>query len=511
MSDTGATPPLSFIITTYVFAISAVVFFSALAVIMTRRYLKSRDFSLEEFITARGTQKSQRIAWSFFASAMGAWAIAAPSQIAVYNGYLGLISYSISAGIPIMVVVFLGVRIQRKLPHALSLSDFGLWRYGRPMQFFITALVTFNMCIALLSEYSVIGSIYKDFVGSSQYAIIIIVGVFTLAYSAYGGLLISIITDQFQGIMASLLVIILAIYTAATFRPTLGPLPEYLGASNTLGQQSLFSLPISMIAATVFSETYWQRVWASEDKQQLKVGASIGAILIAIAVFFFGFLGFLASWAGLLATDQEGNIIENYNLFLFQIFGSSRYSFIGVVTVLLTTVMNQGAVDSFQNALIANLASNFFRNRSANLCRIFVVVLNIPIMILGFFGLPALNLFLIGNILSTSCFIPVISGVFDPQRRWVSGYSVMFSCIMAIISVSVFGIIKQDGQFSAGMDWAWWSNGYDAFVFLTAMVSSIIWQMAWITAAKVMEKCFGIQGQEVTEEMRSVLKETGNE
>jgi hypothetical protein len=35
----------------------------------------------EDFVTARGTQSYWRIAWSFYAGAVGSWVIVTPSQV----------------------------------------------------------------------------------------------------------------------------------------------------------------------------------------------------------------------------------------------------------------------------------------------------------------------------------------------------------------------------------------------------------------------------------------------
>ncbi len=75
-----------------------------------------------------------------------------------------------------------------------------------------------NMSIAMLAEYTVIGSLFKDFVGSVAYPMIIVVGVLTMIYTAYGGLLISILTDQLQAILTVIFIAILTIFVAATFR-----------------------------------------------------------------------------------------------------------------------------------------------------------------------------------------------------------------------------------------------------------------------------------------------------
>ncbi|KAI9144516.1 hypothetical protein BKA69DRAFT_1025752 [Paraphysoderma sedebokerense] len=506
MSSTPS-PSQSFVAVTYSISVAAIVTFTLIAVFLTRKYLRQIETSLEDFITARGTQGAHRIAWSFFAGAVGAWAIASPAQIAVYNGFLGLVAYSISAGIPILIVAFFGARIQTKLPHALSLSDFALWRYGRITQVFVALLCIFNMAIALLSEYSVIGSIFRDFLGSTQYPIIVIVGIFTMAYTAYGGLLISIITDQFQGMFAVVLTIVLLIYVALDFRPPGGlpQLPESLGPSNTFGQQSFFSLPISLIAATIFSEANWQRVWAASDQKNLRIGATVATILITVVVFFFGFLGLLSSWANMIPVDADGNFV-NPNLFLFQVFGENMYGSIGGVTVLLTTVMNQGAVDTLQNALAATVASNLFRNNGLWTVRLIVVVVNIPIMILGFLGLPALNLFLIANILTSACFVPVVIGMFDLERKWISGYSVLFACLGGILSICGYGLIVKEGNWAVGLIYAWWSNNYDALVFLTALVGSTAFLLIWVVPAKILNVWFGINGQQITDEMLSVTR-----
>ncbi len=48
----------------------------------------------------------------------------------------------------------------------------------------------------MLAEYTTIGILFKYFVGSVDYPIVIVVGVLTMFYTAYGGVYISIVTDQ---------------------------------------------------------------------------------------------------------------------------------------------------------------------------------------------------------------------------------------------------------------------------------------------------------------------------
>ena len=51
----------------------------------------------------------------------------------------------------------------------------------------------------MLAEYSTIGSLFGQYLGSTPVPSIVVVGVLTMIYTTYGGLLISIYTDQIQG------------------------------------------------------------------------------------------------------------------------------------------------------------------------------------------------------------------------------------------------------------------------------------------------------------------------
>lgn len=56
------------------------------------------DGTTDAFITAKGTQGVWRIAWSFFASAMGSWVITSPANYAVFAGWIGMVFYAVATG-----------------------------------------------------------------------------------------------------------------------------------------------------------------------------------------------------------------------------------------------------------------------------------------------------------------------------------------------------------------------------------------------------------------------------
>lgn len=56
----------------------------------------------------------------------------------------------------------------------------------------------FNMGIGITAEYTAMGDYFDIILGTTRIPIVIIVGVISSIYTAYGGLYISIITDQVQ-------------------------------------------------------------------------------------------------------------------------------------------------------------------------------------------------------------------------------------------------------------------------------------------------------------------------
>jgi solute:Na+ symporter, SSS family len=88
------------------------------------------------------------------------------------------------AGLPVLLISLFGNRIQAMHPDTLSISHFAGNRFGPVMRAMVVLIALFNMSIAMLAEYTAMGSIFKGFVGTLDYPIIIITGVLTMAYTS---------------------------------------------------------------------------------------------------------------------------------------------------------------------------------------------------------------------------------------------------------------------------------------------------------------------------------------
>eukprot|EP00899_Mesostigma_viride_P007857 jgi/Mesvir1/17072/Mv15260-RA.1 len=442
-------------IATYVVCIFALVFCAVVSVWYTK-FRSKKVVTADDFVTARGTASTWYIGWSFFATAVGSWIIVGPASYAPWAGIIGVVFYAVATGIPVLLIAALGAVIQRRHPHIVSLSDFIGKRWGYSAQTGVVILTLFNMGVGMTAEYTTIGALFKDFVGGKATPIIIIVGVLTMAYSAYGGLAVSIFTDQIQAIASLLLLFILVLYVAITLPgEKLGKLPEYLEGTNEVGYSSMFVMPASLCAATIFSEMFWQRVWASQDAHALKWGSIIGCTALIIMTFLLGFGGFLAAWAGFISWETT-----NPNLYLFQVFNQERdmdgnarvSSWVGVLTMLMAVIMNESALDSIQNGLVAAVSGQFLSKYHVNWSRAVCVLFNIPLMIIGTQQtLKVLSLFLITNMLTSCAAIPVAFALYKGRgHEYITGGGTIFSFFCGFICVSAYGISQTEGDFWDG-------------------------------------------------------------
>jgi hypothetical protein len=81
------------------------------------------------FLTAGKDQNTFQIAFSFFATVMGAQSVTFPAFYSSYAGWLGLLFYALSTGAPIVLVGLIGPAVRCRWPQACSLGDFVHYRY----------------------------------------------------------------------------------------------------------------------------------------------------------------------------------------------------------------------------------------------------------------------------------------------------------------------------------------------------------------------------------------------
>ena len=66
-----------------------------------------------------------------------------------------------AASLSLSLAGLFGEKIQKAMPHCCSLSDFIGYRFGPVLKIFVVLICLFNMSIAMLAEYTTIGSLFQ--------------------------------------------------------------------------------------------------------------------------------------------------------------------------------------------------------------------------------------------------------------------------------------------------------------------------------------------------------------
>eukprot|EP00898_Chlorokybus_atmophyticus_P001957 jgi/Chlat1/2762/Chrsp187S00197 len=378
----------------------------ALGVAFYRRS-KSGPDTVEFFLTARRSIGSLRIGWSFYASAMGAWVLFGPPSYAYYAGITGLAMYAFSAGMPLIVVAFFGSLVHERHPDIMSIADYAQRRFGLIVQLYVSTIILLNMGIGLTAEYTAIGDLFEYIVGTTRIPIVIIEGVVASAYTAFGGLYVSIITDQAQAFISIVTLSILVIYVGVTFDAP---------------------------------EVFWQRCWAGATSRQLRTGSILGAVAVICATFLIGFGGFLAAWGNVFVPagpDDTGNTI---------LFSLLHNNWVIVITSVLAVTWSTSAVDSFQNAIVDTVSGVWLRGVPLMYIRALVLILNIPPIVVSLKGYSVLSLYLLANLVTTTSAIPLLLGLWRDKwgSKLVTSFSMLFGCLFSFASLFVYAKIKQN-------------------------------------------------------------------
>lgn len=126
---------------------------------------------------------------------------------------------------------------------------------------------------------------------------------------ALGGFRVSFITDNIQGALIGLLVIICSVAVGTTVSIDASMIgPSGLAKPSLLGYQLIYILLIGIIASDMFLSGFWMRAFASKTDKDLWIGCSIASVCVFVILALIGSTGFIAAWAGVWTPDQYGGL-----------------------------------------------------------------------------------------------------------------------------------------------------------------------------------------------------------
>ncbi len=386
--------------------------------------------SLDDYLTARGSQSALPLALSFLASGAGAWILFAPPEVGAFIGPIGIAGYALGAGAPFLVYALVGPRIRRIAPQGHGLTSFLRQRYGPVFHAYALALSVLYMLTFVTAELTAAGSVTGLLSGIPPWVAVALVAATTLLYTAWGGLRASLRTDRWQAV---LLVILLlgAAFAAAAALPEAGepaPIPAGIGWSAGL------TLIIAVTAANLFHQGYWQRVWSAASSSALTRGAVAGGLVSMLAIALTGVLGLMAAQAGLPLGDPPAP--------LFALFGLGPEWLAPLVLVLAVTLV-ASSVDTLESGL-ASLVGSERPTLSLGRARAITVILMVPAVAVALQGYSVLRILLVADLLCATAVIPALAGL----SSRVSGHMALASALAGVVGAFA-GAVWQQGTLAA--------------------------------------------------------------
>jgi Na+/proline symporter len=268
-----------------------------------------------------------------------------------------------------------------------------------------------------------------------------IVAVGTLAYTAYGGIKASIFTDNIQFLLIVPLVLIAFLTTIVAlggFGPAFAPVaeraPALLSLAHGPGIEFGIVLIIAILAANMFHQGFWQRVYACRDEAALRRGFFLGGLVVIPLIFVAGLFGIMAVGFGVPA--------EQASVALFTLVVQVLPTWALLLILVLALALVMSSMDSLLNGIASVVTSDLWRLRPQmrpgallRLSRLTTVFVAIPAVMIAAQGHSVLYLFLIADLVCAGAVFPTFYGMYS---RRLSGTGALVSSLLGILVGALF-------------------------------------------------------------------------
>jgi Na+/proline symporter len=395
--------------------------------------------NLEEYMVSRNRLGSWMGFATIVASAMGVWILFSPPQVAASSGMTGLIGYCLGSAAPVLAFAKIGPRIRRLMPNGHSLNEFVLHRFGNAMYLLTLLIIVFYMFIYLAAELTAIAKATEIIAGVPLYVTALVVITATFIYTTYGGLGAAVFTDAIQFvIIIPLLIICLIVSTMAlngwdaALQPVLTKAPELFSFTNVDGIKFGASLVIAILAAEMFNQSNWQRIYACRDNPTVRRAFTGSAIAIIPMIFLAGLLGILAMHFGFNDDRAFFSLLQKLSLPLWFV--------MSVLVLALALVMStlSALLNGISSVFTIDLIRLFPQMQSSGLLRtsrVLTVAAGIPAIAIAAQGYDVLYLFLLADLVCAGAVFPVIFGMYS---RRLTGAIALVSSVAGITAGALF-------------------------------------------------------------------------
>jgi len=388
--------------------------FAAIGILYSRKHQ-----GLSNYLIAGRNVGTTSLTTSLVASALGAWILFGPASAATWGGIGSVIGYSLGAAFPMIAFIFLGTKIRKVFPRGHTLTEFINYKFGKKLFKLILILTVFYMFIFLCAEVTAVSMLVNYISGTPLWLTATLVIVTTLVYTLYGGLRVSILTDNLQFFIVLILLFICAYYLFSLNSESISFQVVQANSQHLLSNRYIpnytagLTFFIAVAATNLFHQGNWQRVFAAKNNVVLKRSLWASFIIIIPIVFFMGVSGIIA-----ISLDSK----VNPDLAFFSILLKEKTEFLSVIIIILAVSLTVSTIDTLVNAissLVVVDGKNFYRDPKKRdflrLSKIIIIILSIISLIIASKGFSILYLFLLADLLCCAAVFTVFYGFYQKE------------------------------------------------------------------------------------------------
>ncbi len=409
--------------------------FALLGIIHTSK----TTLNLEDYMVSRNRFGTWMALATIVTSAMGVWILFSPPQVGATSGIAGIIGYCIGSAAPITAFAKIGPRIRQLMPNGHSLNEFVLYRFGNAMYLLTLVIIVFYMFIYLAAELTAIAKATEIIAGVPLYVTALVVITATFIYTTYGGLGAAVFTDAIQFVVIIPLLIISLIVAVvalggweAAIQPVQIKAPELFNLANINAIKFGASLVIAILAAEIFNQSNWQRIYACRDDRTVRRAFLGSTIAIIPMIFLGGLLGILAMHFGFNDDRAFFSLLQKLSLPL--------WFTMSVLVLALALVMStlSALLNGIASVFTIDLIRLFPQMQSGGLLRTsraLTIAAGVPAIAIAAQGYDVLYLFLLADLICAGAVFPVVCGMYS---RKLTGAIAVISSVAGIAAGALF-------------------------------------------------------------------------
>lgn len=412
-------------------------------------YTRNKYTTIDAFLTARGTLGTWTSAATIFASIMGAWILFSPAESGTWGGVTAFVGYALAQALSIIAFAVLGPKMRRIAPHGSSLTEFVYYRFGRSMYGVTLIVAVFYMAVFLSAELTGIALGIRMIMGLPLWATALLVGMGTLIYTTYGGIRGSIFTDTLQAaiIIPALLIAFSAALKAfgglSGLTSEIGEIDlSLLSMGHRGGLEFTATLIIAIIAANLFHQGFWSRVYACRDIKVVQRSFIIAGITIIPVVAVAGSFGLMA---------VAGGALEVPSVAFFSVVLGITPPWVILVVLVLALALVMSSADTLINGIatvftvdIARFYPDINGQKLRFWARVLTGIVCVVVIAVASRGYSVLYLFLVADLVCAGAVFPTFYGLYS-ERLTGNG-----AVISTLAGIGAGALLFPDPAFTRG-------------------------------------------------------------